>query len=150
MIKASGGNRVENITKLKVRFSETDLLGHVNNSSYFVYLEQGRVEFFNHLDPNSQGNRWHFILASVKCDFLKQAFFDQNLTIETKVKKIGNKSFQLIQNIFDSCSSEKIASSESAIIYFNFDTQKSEPIPPYLRTKLEQHLVNEEAGTLNE
>lgn len=132
---------MESKTQLKVRFAETDLLGHVNNSSYFIYLEQGRVEFFDQLDPNPEGNRWHFILASVTCDFLKQAFFNQSLTIETKVKRIGNKSFQLLQTIYDSTTREKVASSESAIIYFNFDKQQSEPIPTYLRSKLEPYLV---------
>ncbi|MGV3488363.1 MAG: acyl-CoA thioesterase [Tuberibacillus sp.] len=107
---------MEHKTNIKVRFAETDLLGHVNNSSYFIYLEQARIEFFEVIDPISKGKGWHFILASVKCDFLKQAFFNQRLTVVTRVKKIGNKSFQLEQTILDSETVEKIAYSDSAII----------------------------------
>lgn len=29
-----------------VRFSETDSSGHVNNTSYFLYLEEARAKFF--------------------------------------------------------------------------------------------------------
>ncbi|HET7579215.1 MAG TPA: thioesterase family protein [Bacillales bacterium] len=119
-------------------------MGHVNNSSYFIYLEQGRVEFFDQLEPSPEGNRWHFILASVKCDFLQQAFFNQKLSVETKVARIGNKSFQLAQPIYDRETRDKIAYSESAIIYFNFETQQSEPIPQSLRTKLENYLVTDD------
>jgi len=131
-------------SSLKVRFSETDLLGHVNNSSYFVYLEQARVDFFSDLVPESSGKEWHFILASVKCDFLKQAFFNQKLTVVTKVKKVGNKSFQLVQIIYDSETNAKIAYSESAIIYYNFQTQKSEPLPTFIRETLLAYLVESE------
>lgn len=130
-------------SNLTVRFAETDLLGHVNNSSYFIYLEQARVDFFNELvsDPN----RWQFILASVKCDFHRQAYFNQTLTVETTVANIGNKSFRLSQPICDSDTGDKIAYGESAIVYFNFDTQKSEPIPDDLREKLSGYLSKKTA-----
>jgi acyl-CoA thioester hydrolase len=135
-----GGMGMEHKTNLTVRFGETDLLGHVNNSSYFVYLEQGRVEFFNMLEPEPEGNRWNYILASVKCDFLQQAFFNQDLSVVTKIARIGNKSFQLSQAIYDSKSWEKIASSESTIVYYNFKMQRTEPLPQDLRLKLENYL----------
>jgi acyl-CoA thioester hydrolase len=34
---------------IKVRYCETDMTGHVNNVSYFIYFEQGRVEYLEHL-----------------------------------------------------------------------------------------------------
>lgn len=135
---------MEHRTSLKVRFAETDLLGHVNNNSYFIYLEQGRIEFFESIEPETVNGRWHFILASVKCDFLKQTFFNQKLSVVTKVGEIGNKSFRLVQTIFDEETGEKVAESESAIIYFHFDTQKSEPIPSALRENLERYLVEDD------
>ncbi|HET7580456.1 MAG TPA: thioesterase family protein [Bacillales bacterium] len=135
---------MEHRTSLKVRFAETDLLGHVNNNSYFIYLEQGRVGLFESVEPEATEGGWHFILASIKCDFLKQAFFNQKLSVVTKVGKIGNKSFRLVQTILDEETREKVAESESAIIYFQFDTQKSEPIPSALREKLERYLVEDD------
>lgn len=129
-------------SKLKVRFAETDLLGHVNNSSYFIYLEQGRIDFFQDLEMDSQENDWNFILASIKCDFLRQAFFNQKLTITTQVGRIGNKSFQLVQTVCDSDTGGKIAHSDSAIIYFDFEKQASEPLPQHLRENLRYYLVD--------
>lgn len=32
--------------EVTIRFCETDLLGHVNNSNYFIYMEDARVQFF--------------------------------------------------------------------------------------------------------
>lgn len=125
------GQKIE----VKVRFAETDLLGHVNNASYFVYLEEARVEFFKTVFPEKKQS---FVVASVKCDFLRQAFFDQWLMIQTKVVKIGNKSFDLEHAIIDKNSGELIASGRSVVVHFNFEKQASETITSEMRKQLEQ------------
>lgn len=127
---------------LTVRFGETDLLGHVNNASYFSYLEQGRVELFNALSNGGdyEYDKWQFTLATIKCDFLAQTYFDQDLTIVTKVSRIGNKSFTLEQPIYDKNTGTLLANGESVIVYFDFDDQESKPIPDALRERLNHYL----------
>ncbi|MFC7394216.1 acyl-CoA thioesterase [Scopulibacillus cellulosilyticus] len=133
---------MEFITEIKVRFGETDLLGHVNNVSYFSYLEQARIEFFKELTPYSKTKDWSYILASVKCDFLAQAYFDQHLKVITEVSRIGNKSFDLYQPIYDTETGKKIAEGNSTIVYFDFTEQKSKQIPDNVRLKLENYEVS--------
>jgi acyl-CoA thioester hydrolase len=128
-------------TTVKIRFCETDALGHVNNTSYFIYLEEARIRLFEELGYGSDVKEWHFILASTKCDFVNQAFFGQTLKIETNVSKIGNKSFQIVHRILDEKTGTLIALGDSTIVYFNFITQKSEPIPDDLRKQLERYLI---------
>lgn len=128
---------VQHEIKVKVRFSETDALGHVNNVSYFIYLEEGRVDFFQKLDTWVSLRDWKFILASVKCDFIDQVYFGQDLKVSTQISQIGNKSFRLVQNIMEYETNKLVAKSESVMIYFDFDEQKSKPIPQELRDKLE-------------
>lgn len=125
-------------TYLTVRFGETDLLGHVNNANYFSYLEEGRVDLFKALSTGGeyQYNEWQFTLATIKCDFLAQTYFAQDLTIVTKVSHIGNKSFTLQQPIFDRHSGTLLAQGESVIVCFDFREQVSTPIPDALREKL--------------
>ncbi|MBI2455351.1 MAG: acyl-CoA thioesterase, partial [candidate division NC10 bacterium] len=36
-------------TPIRVRFCETDANRHVNQVSYFVYVEQARMDYFAHL-----------------------------------------------------------------------------------------------------
>ncbi|HET7579197.1 MAG TPA: thioesterase family protein [Bacillales bacterium] len=132
----------EHKTKLTVRFGETDLLGHVNNANYFSYLEHARVQFFKDLSSDSgyQYDRNQFILATIKCDFLAQTFFDQELTIGTKVSRVGNTSFTLEQPIYDTKTGTKVARGESVIVYFDFEEQTSKPVPDALREQLDQYL----------
>lgn len=133
---------MEHETYLTVRFGETDLLGHVNNASYFSYLEHARVDFFKALSSEDgyQYDKHQFILATIKCDFLAQTYFDQDLTIGTKVTRVGNSSFTLEQPMYDTKTGTVVAKGESVLVYFDFDEQTSKPLPEALRNKLDKYL----------
>ncbi|WP_199426683.1 acyl-CoA thioesterase [Thermaerobacillus caldiproteolyticus] len=131
------------VTNVTVRFSETDALGHVNNTSYFVYLEEARIRLFEQLGYGTDVTTWRFILASAKCDFVNQAYFGQTLKIETNVSKIGNKSFQLVHRILDAKTGTLIALGEAAVVYFNFETQQSEYLPDDLRERLQCYVLSD-------
>ncbi|WP_420828016.1 acyl-CoA thioesterase [Metabacillus crassostreae] len=130
---------MEHQTTVNVRFCETDALGHVNNTSYFIYLEEARVQFFEEIGYEMNTNEWQFILASTKCDFIGQAFFNQKLIITTEVSKIGTKSFHLSHSIHNKDTVELVARGEAIIVYFNFELQKSMPLSSDLKSALEEH-----------
>jgi acyl-CoA thioester hydrolase len=81
---------------VKVRFSETDMFGHLNNTVPFVYFEQARIEFFKSLGLMAEWLRPEsetiLVVADLKCDYLKQVFFDEDLKVYAKVAQIGNSS----------------------------------------------------------
>ncbi|WP_026582295.1 acyl-CoA thioesterase [Bacillus sp. J33] len=126
---------------ITVRFCETDALGHVNNTSYFIYLEEARVKYFETLGYSMDVKKWHFILASTKCDFLSQGYFNQILTVKTWVSRIGRKSFQLDHEIVCSQTNNLIARGNAIIVYFDFQKQESADIPDLLREGLAQNLI---------
>ncbi|WP_026695732.1 acyl-CoA thioesterase [Peribacillus kribbensis] len=127
-------------TQVTVRFCETDALGHINNTSYFIYLEEARIKFFELLGYSMDVKDWSFILASTKCDFVSQGYFNQILSIKTYVSKIGTKSFQIEHEITCAQTGELIAKGMAVIVYFNFETQKSEVLPPLLKSALEENV----------
>lgn len=128
--------------QITVRFGETDALGHINNTSYFVYLEETRIRFFESVGADMDLKNWNFILASTKCDFINQGYFNQKLTIKTYVSKIGTKSFQLEHDILCAQTKQLIAQGNAIIVYFDFKNQKSAVIPDKLREELEANLVH--------
>ncbi|MFQ3544008.1 thioesterase family protein [Halobacillus rhizosphaerae] len=123
--------------KVKVRFCETDLLGHVNNNNFFVYMEDSRIAFFD--DLNLVGNEWNFILASTKCDFIKQVYFNQTLLIQSHVVKIGNSSFHFEQDLYEQESGDLVAKGMSVIVQFDFNTQVSTPLTDDMKQELASH-----------
>lgn len=128
--------------QITARFGETDALGHINNASYFSYLEEARIRFFEEIGYNINTKKWNFILASTKCDFISQGYFNQKLTIMTNVSKIGTKSFQLEHEIVCSQTGNIIARANAVIVYFDFDKQESAMIPDLLREGLRGYLVH--------
>jgi acyl-CoA thioester hydrolase len=126
---------------VSVRFGETDALGHINNTSYFIYLEEARIRFIEALGFKMNVNQWNFILASTKCDFISQGYFNQQLVIKTYVSKIGTKSFHLEHEIHSADTNELIAHGNAVMVYFDFDKQKSEPLPELLKEVLKSSLA---------
>jgi len=125
-----------------VRFSETDALGHINNTSYFIYLEEARIRFMESLGYKMDIQNWNFILASTKCDFINQGYFGQELSIKSYVTKIGTKSFQLEHDLIAVQTNELIARGNAIMVFFDFEKQKSEPIPEMLKGELRNYLVH--------
>ncbi len=85
--------------EVKVRFSETDMFGHLNNTVPLVYFEQARIGFFKKtglmqkwLDSSQETIP---VVADLQCDFLSQVYFDELLKIYVKVNKMGTSSIDL-------------------------------------------------------
>lgn len=82
---------------VKIRFSETDMFGHMNNVSPFIYFEEARIDFMKHVgifnlstDPASVP-----IVADLQCDYQKQVYFDDHLKLYVKVDNVGNSSMDI-------------------------------------------------------
>jgi len=127
-------------TDLKTRYCESDALGHINSVSYFIYLEQARVDFLldNHIIDTL--NNWPFILVSTHCDYKRQIYINDTIVVNTFVKEIGRSSFTLGHNLVHKESNELLAYGEAVIVHFDFDSQMSTPIPDEMRGKMEEFL----------
>lgn len=85
--------------EVKVRFSETDMFGHLNNTVPFTYFEMARIDFFKSQgfmqDWVRQENETIPVVADLQCDYLSQIYFDEDLKIYVKANSIGNSSVDL-------------------------------------------------------
>ncbi|MEK5039174.1 acyl-CoA thioesterase [Sporosarcina sp. FSL K6-3457] len=85
--------------RVSVRFSETDMYGHLNNTVAFTYFEYARIEFLKNVGLmndwlNPEGSTIP-VVADLQCDYLKQVFFDEALAVHVKVAAIGNSSMDI-------------------------------------------------------
>lgn len=79
--------------KLRVRFSEVDLHGHVFNINYILYFEIAIGEYLRHLDitwyhAGAPGNM-SFYVKSTTIEYLAPIYFDQEIIIQIMVEKVG-------------------------------------------------------------
>lgn len=81
---------------VKVRFSETDMFGHMNNSVPFIYFEEARIAFLQSIGFMQEWVRPESetipVVADLQCDFFQQIFFDEALKIYVKAASVGNSS----------------------------------------------------------
>ncbi|MFJ7971147.1 acyl-CoA thioesterase [Psychrobacillus sp. NPDC096389] len=86
-------------TEVSVRFSETDMYGHLNNTVTFAYFEYARIEYFKHISfmnewLNPKGEKIP-VVADLQCDYVKQVFFDEKLRVYVKAATIGSSSVDI-------------------------------------------------------
>jgi acyl-CoA thioester hydrolase len=84
-------------TQVRVRNYEVDWQGIVHNANYLLYCEIGRVEYLKHLgiklDLNTIHNENRVVLARNEIDYKSPAYFDELLTVFTRIIYIRNTSF---------------------------------------------------------
>jgi len=76
--------------QLRVRYAETDQMGFVHHSKYFVYFEMGRTEFLRetgltYRDLEAEGV--YLVIVKASCRFKAPARYDDLLTLETWVER---------------------------------------------------------------
>lgn len=125
--------------EIYVRFCETDELGHVNNTSYFRYFEEARAKFFDVIYPDRSPS-FSFIIASISCDYIQQAFAGEILIVNTIVNKIGNKSFTITQMLKNKETGITIAKGVLVLVCYNKEKGISITIPEPLGKNIEMML----------
>ena len=98
-------------TEVRVRYAETDKMGIVHHSNYYVWFELGRSEVcrakgFSYLQMEDQENAL-MIVAESSCRYKSPAFYDDLLTIRTQITKIRSRSIIFEYEVFRA-SDEKI------------------------------------------
>lgn len=131
---------MENLSYIRTRYSESDALGHINNVSFFIYLEQARVDFLVNNGIVENTENWNFVVVSVHCDFIKQAYIHQKLVAKTSVSRIGRTSFTINHVIVDETTEEVIAKGEDVLVCFDLTEQSSKPLDDRMLEKLKVYV----------
>ncbi|WP_078546573.1 acyl-CoA thioesterase [Litchfieldia alkalitelluris] len=127
-------------TTIVPRVSETDGVGHINNTTIPIWFEAGRNEIFKLFTPDCSFENWRMIILHMDIDFLQQIYFGRDIVVHTWVKKIGNSSLELYEELYQA----NVLCAKGTVVYVNFNksTQQSEIIPDDIRIQLEQHLYS--------
>lgn len=125
--------------EIEPRFSDTDALGHISNTSLPVWFEQGRTPLFRIFNPTLEVKTWPLIIARLEIDLLAQSYWHMPVEIRTGIGDIGNSSFRVIQEAWQD--GKKIARGVSVLIHFDYEHEKSVPIPDEIKAKLAEHVM---------
>jgi len=128
-----------------LRFGDTDLIGHVNNSVFSVLCESGRVRLFREkLNPTlAQGQ--YFVIARLAIDFRTELHYPGRVRTGTWLTRIGRSSLGVRQAILDG---ETVAGeAEGVCVLIDGATRRPTPFLDATRLAAEALLRSEgEAG----
>ncbi len=125
------------ITQVYRRFSDLDLLGHVNNVVYLDYLQEARLRALIQIGY-TEILQLRQVLAHQSIEFRRPIFYSTDpLTIEVWISSVGNTSYRMKYRILSEVG-ELAAEAESVMVCF--DNDKAVPIPDKLRSALQSIL----------
>jgi len=121
-------------------FSDSDALGHINNTKLPIWFEYARDPIFKIFNPDFNLKKWPLILARITVDFQEQIYLDSEIEIRTYISKLGNSSFIVTQQAWQN--GQCAATGEATMVFFDYELKKSKPITGDIRAELQQHLLN--------
>jgi acyl-CoA thioester hydrolase len=158
---------------VQIRFRDLDPLAHVNNTVYFIYLEESRFHYFSQLTPwlkqwpsseehqqpeeeaatqlnddtspnprirtGPRGQHYGTLVKEVNCTFQLPLIHSDQAEAGTRVVHIGRSSFIMEHQIRDQKEHKRVyATGRSVLVWCNYYTGRSHPLPASLRYAIEQ------------
>jgi len=120
--------------KLRIDWSELDYFGHVNNVSFFKYIQASRVNYWDRIGLTKSHRETNIgpMLVSCKCDFKKPLFYPGEVTIYARVDFIKNTSFGISHRLVNE-NQEIVAEALDIIVMFDFTQNEKVTFPNPLK-----------------
>jgi len=119
-------------------FTDTDALGHINNTRLPVWFELARNDVFKLFTPDLDPKKWELILARIELDFVGELFYGTEVEIRTYIDRIGKSSFTVGQEAWQGGTLG--AKGQAILVHYSFTEKASKPIEGELRQSLQAHL----------
>lgn len=143
-----GGARVTE-TVIRVRSTDVDSQGIMNNARYFEYFEQARLDHLVAIGlfaPDARADRSRsFTIAETTCRYRASTRHRDDLHVRAWTEDVGNRSFKLRYEMVREGDGVVVAEGSSAQVWLD---ENSRPTP--LEGPAREALVNSLANTVGE
>ncbi len=124
-------------TRLAMRWGDMDAMGHVNNTVYFRYLEQARIELFESLGCPATPGGIGPVIINAHCSFLRQLRYPGEIEVSSWVGEPGRSSFQTLHQIRRLDDPELVyAEGGAKVVWVDQRVEKSIALPEAVRARL--------------
>ncbi len=118
----------------KIRYRDTDQLGHVNNAVFSTFFETGRAELLVHPDRRVAAEGASFVIASLFLEYYQEITWPGEIQIGTRLLNVGRSSVKLEQGLYQS--DRCVARAETVLVQIDDVTRKSTPLSESAVAKL--------------
>lgn len=120
--------------EMPVRWGDLDALNHVNNTVYFRYMEEARVNCMIACGIYGQETTRDIVLASVTCDFLRPIVWPATVLVDTRLVRMGRSSLEFEVEIYVKGEEGACARSRNIVVGIDTGTGRS---MPWTQTEIE-------------
>ncbi len=106
-----------------------DAFGHVNNTVYFRYMEQARVEWqhAHAMAPGGLVTGQGGVIVNASCNFLRPLVYPGNVEVTMYLGSPGRSSMGSYYDVH--CAGEKYADGAAKIVWIDLKTGRPVPLP---------------------
>jgi acyl-CoA thioester hydrolase len=136
--------------RLRVRFNETDLQGHVNFAQYYFYFDESITHYFEAIGYDHQAmhaDNTDLLFAESHCAYKSSAKWPEWLRVYVRVGHLGRRSLRFEFEVRAEADGRLIATGHIVAVTADKDTFEPHPIPERLRQAVRAY--EEEHPTLS-
>ena len=120
---AVNANRSVNETRIRVRYAETDQMGVVYHSNYFIWFEVGRVELlrqlgFSYKEMEAQDDCF-IAVVDARCRYRAPVHYDDEVVVRTYLKHVRDKVIHFGYELLRAENGQLLAEGETTHIVAN-------------------------------
>jgi acyl-CoA thioester hydrolase len=123
------------IERVRVPFSDMDVLGHASHIAYFRYMQEARVAWVlslaDRLPPDQAP-----VVVSATCNYLSPLVYPATLEIRMTGREAGNSSFLLAYEMQDCSGPRAVANGETRMVWTDRRDKRATALPDALRVLL--------------
>ena len=127
------------VLPIQIRFNDVDKFGHVNNTIYFQFYDTAKTHYFAAVCKDVDWESVAIVVVKIEAEFLSQIKAGEHIAARTRVTKIGNKSFQLEQDIINVDTQEVKCRCLSVMVLYDLVNHQSMPFPDNWRQAICQY-----------
>ena len=122
-----------NESVVRVRYGETDKMGVVYYGNYSLYYEVGRTDLmrkFGIAYSELEKIGIQLPVLSMECEYIKSAFYDEEITIKTYVKEIPLARIKFYYELFNS-ENQLINKGNTTLVFYDVELKKPIRAPQF-------------------
>jgi len=130
--------KLAHVERFPIFWGDMDALGHVNNVTYFRYMEQARVAFFEKIVPRDElWKRTAMVVVHASCDFRRALVYPGDVEVRLFIEPPRRSSVKTIYEMRLAGDANVYAEGSAVVVFIDGATQRAIAIPPAVRSKLE-------------
>ena len=122
----------------RLRFSDTDLIGHVNNVAFAALMESGRVHFTRSGVLRFMPPELLVVMRRIELEYRGELHWPGDVDVGARLLAIGRTSFTIGNGVFDG--ERCVATGVTTLVVIGRESRASVAIPDAVRAGMEGYL----------